>query len=89
MQCTFKVFYLDDGTLGGCENEKYEDIQLIEREANLLGLNLNHEKTELISDTWAGSQLLACAPNLCRTDPREATLVGSPIGDSDSLFCNP
>ena len=85
LQCTFKVFCLDDGTLGGCENKVYEDFQLIQREAALLGLNLNHEKTELISDTRAGSLLLACAPNLCRTDPREATLLGSPISDSDSF----
>ena len=57
----------------------------MEREAALLGLHLNHHKTELICGDLAGGQLLQVAPDLCKVDPKDAVLLGSPIGQSASI----
>ena len=42
------VFYLDDGRVGGSANDIVDDLQLVDEEACHLGLQLNHEQTELI-----------------------------------------
>ena len=57
----------------------------MEREAALLGLHLNHHKTEHICGDLAGGQLLQVAPDLCKVDPKDAVLLGSPIGQSASI----
>ena len=85
LKSEFRVFYLDDGTLGGTEVEVLQDFQLVEREAALLGLLLNYYKTELICGGLAGGQLLQVAPDLCKVDPKDAILLGSPIGQSASI----
>ena len=54
LKSEFRVFYLDDGTLGGTKVEVLQDFQLVEQEAALLGLHLNHHKTELICGDLAG-----------------------------------
>ena len=41
--------YLDDLTLGGEESVVAADVEMIEREAEKLGLHLNHAKCEVIS----------------------------------------
>ena len=46
----FSVFYLDDGTIGGCVEDVIHDLQLVEEEAGRAGLQLNRRKTELICD---------------------------------------
>ena len=46
----FSVFYLDDGTIGGCVEDVINDIPLVEEEAGRAGLQLNRRKTELIYD---------------------------------------
>ena len=46
----FRIFYLDDGSLGGHVSEVLWDLRLIEEEAAKLGLMLNHHKSELICD---------------------------------------
>ena len=45
MQSEFRIFYLDDGTLGGRVDEVLRDFKLIEVEAAKLGLMLNHHKS--------------------------------------------
>ena len=57
----------------------------MEQEAALLGLHFNHYKTELICGGLAGGQLLQVAPDLCKVDPKDAVLLGSPIGQSASI----
>ena len=79
------MFYLDDGTIGGPEAIVLQHLWLIKREAFLLGLVLNRKKTELICEAPAGGDLLLFAPDLCQDKCRDAVLLGSPIGHSDSI----
>ena len=85
LKSEFRVFYLDDGTLGGPECSVLEDLKLIQREAGSLGLLLNHSKSELICNDSTGLGLLAYAPDLCEVKPGQATLLGSPIGGLESI----
>ena len=57
----------------------------MEHQAAHLGLHLNHTKTELICETADGSLLLQAAPNLCRVNPDDILLLGSPIGELNSI----
>ena len=50
LRSEFKVFYLDDGTIGGKAEDIIYDLNLMEEQAGLLGLCFNHAKTELICD---------------------------------------
>ena len=47
------IFYLDDGTLRGSVEDITQDLQIVEREAGKLGLQLNHAKSEIISHELA------------------------------------
>ena len=58
LRSEFRVFYLDDGTLGGSVPEVLEDLQLVVRLAPPLGLQLNRGKTELISDDPATKEAM-------------------------------
>ena len=78
----FRIFYLDDATLGGNEVDVCDDFKMIEREAAEVGLELNHHKSELICADQAGLALLHLAPDLCRVSTHTPTLLGSPIGSS-------
>ena len=80
MLCSeFRIFYLDDVALGGNEADVCDAFKMIEREAAVVGLELNHHKSELIADQ-SGFALLHLAPDLCRVRSNTATLLGSPIG---------
>ena len=85
LKSEFRVFYLDDGTIGGAEEEVLRDLQYIECQAAHLGLFLNHAKTELICEEPAGDLLLQAAPDLCQVKPENATLLGAPIGQLKSI----
>lgn len=80
-----RIFYLDDGTLGGPEEDVLQDLEYVEREAATLGLQLNHAKTELICEEPAGTVLLHSYPDLCKVPPDETVLLGSPIGQLSSI----
>ena len=43
------IFYLDDGTLGGVLSDVLHDIEVIKKEAGIVGLDLNPQKSEVIS----------------------------------------
>ena len=45
LKSEFKVFYLDDGTLGGSLPEGLEDLRMLESSALELGLQLNRNKS--------------------------------------------
>ena len=81
----FRVFYLDDGTLGGTESDVFHDFQLIDYKAAALRLQLNHRKSELICDELTGTNILNVATDLCKASYEDATLLGSPIGLSHSI----
>ena len=77
----FKVFYLDDGTLGGSAESVLHDLQLVEREAAELGLQLNCSKSELICrDSSSRDAILSEAPGLLITSCDQAMLLGTPLG---------
>ena len=77
----FKVFYLDDGTLGGSVESVLQDFQLVEREAAELGLQLNCSKSELICcDSSSMDAILSEAPGLHITSCDQAMLLGAPLG---------
>ena len=86
LQSQFRVFYLDDGTLGGTLDEVSADLALIESQAPLLGLILNQAKSEVIcanKDTM--SSILTSFPALHPSDPRHAILLRSPIGGIEAI----
>ena len=81
-----KVFYLDDGTLGGTIEEVVGDLRKLEEAADTLGLVLNHQKSEVIcSDPSTKNSMLAVSPDLKCVDSKDACLLGSPIGGRQSL----
>ncbi len=59
LRSEFRVFYLDDGSLGGRMPEVLEDLRFVERLAADLELQLNRSKSELIceDDTTRGVML--------------------------------
>ena len=82
----FRVFYLDDGTLGGPVQDVLFDLQQVEAEATTLGLQLNRNKTELICDDGdVCDEVLSAVPGLRVINRGQATLLGSPIGSIDSV----
>ena len=82
LRCSFHLFYLDDGTLGGHSADVLQDLHDIEKQAEEIGLHLNKSKSEVIckssttSTTWK-----ARVPDIQLTPPERATLLGSPLGD--------
>ena len=85
LRSELRLFYLDDGTLGGPEEGVLRDLEFIEREAASLGLHLNRSKTELVCTEQGGKKILCAAPTLCKVLPEQATILGSPIGQRDSI----
>ena len=71
----FRVFYLDDGSLGGTGEDILHDLQLIDNEAGCLGLQLNRGKSELICGASAGRDLLGYANGLRRVSIANAHLM--------------
>ena len=64
LKLEYKMFYLDDGTLGGRVNSVLEDLQLVGCLASELGLQLNRKKTEVIGQAQAVEEVLLSAPDL-------------------------
>ena len=82
----FKVFYLDDGTLGGPFQDVLHDLRLVEEEASSLGLQLNRSKSELVcDDADLCDAMLREAPGLCVVSCSQATLLGSPVGSAECV----
>ena len=80
------IFCLDDGTLGGKVEDVLHDLQTVSEEAAGLGLELNHEKSEIISsDLSALATMAEVVPDLCPVTPENAHLLGSPIGGVEGV----
>ncbi|KAL5468951.1 hypothetical protein EMCRGX_G030112 [Ephydatia muelleri] len=80
------IFYLDDGTLGGLLSDVLHDVEMIKKEAGIVGLELNPQKSEVVgnnSELIAGIQ--SVLPGVRVVAPAVATLLGSPIGGTESL----
>ena len=85
LKSELRVVYLDDGAIGGAEDDVLADFMTIKDEAALLDLELNASKSELICLDPDGGSLLQIAPDLRKTHPRDAMLLDSPIGGSTSI----
>ena len=80
------IFYLDDGTLGEVLSDVLHDIEVIKKEAGIVGLDLNPQKSEVIRinpDLIATVQ--SALSGIRVVNQADATLLGSPIGDIGSI----
>ena len=81
LQSAFKVFYLDDGTIGGSAEDIIRDLRIVEYVEGLAGLELNHTKAELVCDVILTSNaVLSTFSDLKQICCDRATLFGTPIG---------
>ena len=81
LRLEFSVFYLDEGTIGGCVEDVIHELQLVEEEAGIVGLPLNHRKTDPIcNDPNACEAVLSAVSELQVITYGQATLLGAPIG---------
>ena len=86
LRSEFRAFYLDDGILGGTLEDVKSDLLKIESAAKEINLSLNHSKSEIICvDVSSQSAMLSFTSSLISTPPENATLLGSPIGGSQSI----
>ena len=86
MKSEFCVLYLDDVTLGGDREEVLHDFKIFEREAADLGLLLNQHKSEVICEAWSTREyILSSIPGVSVIAFSDACLLGSPIGDIESV----
>ena len=86
IQTAFNVWHLDDGSLGGGEEELLSALKTIQQEGAQLGLHLNVHKCELIChDLSTTESVLSSFPDLKIVDPSCATLLGSPLGNATAL----
>ena len=80
------ISYLDDGTLEGVLSDVLHDIEVIKKEAGIVGLDLNPQKSEVICinpDLIATVQ--SALSGMRVANQAEATLLGTPIGDNGSI----
>jgi hypothetical protein len=83
LKSEFKVFYLDDGTLGGSPGDVRDDLLQLQCAAEEINLSLNLSKCEVIcKEGIIQSSILSSFPTVKCVNPSEATLLGSPIGSS-------
>ena len=71
MRSEFCAWYLDDGTLGDSSDDVLDDLQVVEKAAELVLL------TSSCPGPW---------PDLMVTSPDKATLLRAPLGDVDSIL---
>ena len=86
LQSELKIFYLDDGTVGGSTESVLHDLHYLESEVAELGLHLNQSKLELICDDMSSRNvMLDDAPSLRYVSCSQASLLGSPIGGLECI----
>ena len=86
LKSELRIFYLDDGTLGGLLSDVLRDIEMIKKEAGIVGLELNPQTSEVIgTNSGLIASLQSALPGVRVVDPTAATLLGSPIGNTGSI----
>ena len=85
LQSELKIFYLDDGLVGGSVESVVRDIYTVKEEAQDLGLHLNLLKSELIAIDPQLSPVLLSAPDLIPVQVDEAVFLSVPIGSDISV----
>ena len=79
-----RIFYLDDGLIGGTTSAIMDDIRLIQSEAAVFGLRLNLNKSEFISQDHQENGLPQ-STELLLVGSRDATFLGAPTGPLASV----
>ena len=78
----YKLFYLDDRSLGGSCEDALNDLETVGAMANDLGLQLSKSKSEVVChDSSTVAEFLASFPGLCITTPESARFLGPPLSD--------
>ena len=85
LRSELRIFYLDNGLIGGHALEVSNDNIPIQEEASHLGLCLNLKKSELIATNPLESHVLLSAPDLITVHPNHASFLGAPIGSLQSI----
>ena len=76
------MFYLDDGTLGGCQDDTVQDLAVMKSEGAELGLSLNQAKSEVIcEDKDTRAVTLSSLEGSKVVEPINTTLLGCTIGN--------
>ena len=77
---------LDDGTLGGDADVLLIDFNTVRRVGQELGLELNEQKCELITDDDdVVDKFRADAPSILHIKTSQAVLLGAPIGSTEEI----
>ena len=76
--------FLDDVSLGGTTEDILQDLEVIES-AEEIGLHLNNGKSEIICHDPVRGTILFSLPGAHVVDSSDACLLGSPIGNLDSV----
>ena len=85
LKSEFRLFYLDDGIMGGCLPDILHDFEK-KMLASDLGLRLNEDKLQLFcSDPATRSEILSAVPGLHVLTREEVVVLGSPVGGIESL----
>ena len=81
------MFYLDDGTLGGCLDDVLHDLQSVELAAGEMGLATQpwQVRSHLRGSYHYREAMLCAAPGLRVVSRDHATLLGSPIGSVEGI----
>ena len=86
LESELNICYLDDGTTGDEAEVVRCDLEVVNRKGADLGLQLNEQKSEVIgANAAAKDDVLSHIPGAMEIDPTSAILLGSPIGDTDSI----
>ena len=86
LESELNIWYLDDGTIGDIAEVVRRDLEVVNREGAELGLQLNEQKSEVVGANPAAREaVLRYIPGAMEIDPTSAVLLGSPIGDTDSI----
>lgn len=77
----FQIVYLDDSMLGSNIGDIRDDLQVVEKVGEEIGLQLNEEKTEAICCSQETREsLLIYLPEALVVETKQATLLSPPIG---------
>ena len=90
LRSELRIFYMDDGILGGSLDDVLDDLHTVRNAAEYLGLHFNLTKSEVICvDPRTKDTMLNAAHDLCIVSPDQATLLGLPIGIASKVSTAP
>ena len=83
---SFNSWYLDDGSLGGVVSSLLRDLEIIKRVGPSVGLLLNEDKCEIVTDDDSVvADIQSVLPRVRHVPRSEAVLLGAPVGDETSV----